>query len=156
MLHFSIALVLGICLAFGGTPMLAAQDTTTYEGGALRIESLRGDARVVRGADGALVGKIGIFRGIDVPNLVASSQKAAAEARKFVHDYKPGVLVLSIGVATTGLALGVSTIQDVSPLIKVGLTLSGIALVAYGAGRLEDAYNALERSVWWYNRDLKH
>jgi hypothetical protein len=54
-----------------------------------------------------------------------------------------------------GLALGVSRIEGVNPFITSGLTLSGIALVAYGGGRLEDAYNALARSVWWYNRDLR-
>jgi len=135
--------------------MLMGQ-TTSYEENALRIENQRGDMLVVRGANGDPVGKIGVFRGLDLARLVASSEKAAAEARKFARDYRPGTLLAAAGIATLGLAFGVARIQDVNSGITIGLTLTGIALVGYGAGRLENAYNALERSFWWYNHDLKH
>lgn len=155
MLRLSIAIFLGASLGLGGAPMLMGQ-ATSYEDNALRIETQRGDMLVVRGANGNPVGKIGVFRGLDVAGFVASSEKAAAEARKFARDYRPGTLLASAGIATLGLAFGVARIQDVNSGITIGLTLTGIGLVAYGAGRLENAYNALERSFWWYNHDLKH
>lgn len=154
MLRLLIAVSVGASLVFGGPPMLLGQ-TTSYDDNALRIENQRGDMLVVRGAGGNPVGKIGVFRGIDLTRLVGSSEKARIEAGNFVRDYKPGTLFVSVGIATLGLALGVARIQDVNSGITVGLTLTGIGLVVYGAGRLENAYNALERSFWWYNRDLK-
>lgn len=142
------------CLMLAGVPVLNAQGGT-YDDNALRVEGQRGDFRIVRGTEGTLVGKIGVFRGIDVTKLVASSEKATIEANTFARDYKPGVLLLSLGIATLGAAIGVSEIHDVNRGITTGLTLAGTGLVVYGAGRLEDAYNALSRSIWWYNRDLK-
>ena len=88
--------------------------------------------------------------------LVASSEKATIEAKAFARDYKPGVLLLSLGIATLGAGIGVSEIHDVNQVITTGLMLAGTGLIVYGAGRLENAYNALSRSIWWYNRDLKH
>ena len=155
MLRLFVAVFLAASLGLGGAPVLKGQ-TTSYEDNALRIENQRGDMLVVRGANGNPVGKIGVFRGLDLAGLVASSEKATAEARKFTRNYKPGTLLASAGIATLGLALGVGRIQDVNAGITIGLTLTGIGLVTYGAGRLEDAYNALERSFWWYNHDLKH
>ena len=155
MIRLVIAVSVGASLAFGGAPMLLGQ-ATSYDDNALRIENQRGDMLVVRGAAGNPVGKIGVFRGLDLRKLVGSSEKATVEAGKFVRDYKPGMLLVSVGIVAMGAAFASRQIQDVNPLITIGLTLSGIGLVAYGAGRLENAYNALERSFWWYNRELQH
>lgn len=133
----------------------AVAQESNYETRALRIEGHRGDTRIVRGADGSVVGTIGIFRGVNVAELVSESDRATFEAKRFAHDYGPGTLFLSVGIATLGASIGVSRINDVSPGIKTGLTLVSTGLIVYGAGRLQDAYNALERSIWWYNRDLR-
>jgi hypothetical protein len=137
-----------------GPPVVNAQGGT-YDDNALRVEGQRGDFRIVRGTEGTLVGKIGVFRGIDVTKLVGSSEKATIEAKTFVRDYKPGVLLLSLGIATLGASIGVSDIHDINRGIPAGLMLVGTGLIVYGAGRLENAYNELSRSIWWYNRDLK-
>jgi F420-dependent methylenetetrahydromethanopterin dehydrogenase len=142
------------CLMLARAPVLNAQGGT-YDDNALRVEGQRGDFRIVRGTEGTLVGKIGVFRGVDVTKLVASSEKATIEAKTFVRDYKPGVLLLSLGIATLGASIGVSDILDINRGIPAGLMLVGTGLIVYGAGRLENAYNALSRSIWWYNRDLK-
>ncbi|HEX2600718.1 MAG TPA: hypothetical protein VHL32_01300 [Gemmatimonadaceae bacterium] len=133
---------------------VSAQDSS-YETRALRIEGHHGDTRIVRGADGNVVGTIGIFRGINVEELVSESDKATLEAKQFAHDYGPGTIFLSLGIATLGASIGVSQINDVNRSITTGLTLAGTGLIVYGAGRLQNAYNALARSIWWYNRDLK-
>ena len=149
------AAIVAACLPLFAAPAVNAQ-AGTYDDNAFRVEGQRGDFRIVRGTEGTLVGKIGVFRGIDVTRLVASSEKATIEAKRFVRDYKPGVLLLSLGIATLGAGIGVSEIQNVNRAITTGLMLAGTGLIVYGAGRLENAYNALSRSIWWYNRDLKH
>jgi hypothetical protein len=150
-----VAPLVAAYLMHGGVSVLNAQ-AGTYDENALRVEGQRGDFRIVRGTDGTLLGKIGVFRGVDVTKLVASSEKAMIEAKSFARDYKPGVLLLSLGIATLGAGIGVSEIHDVNRTITTGLMLAGTGLIVYGAGRLENAYNALSRSIWWYNRDLKH
>jgi hypothetical protein len=137
--------------SYGGC--LYAQEST-YENNALRIEDSRGDMRIVRGNPGTVVGRIGVFHGTDIVRLVQSSERAAVEARSFARDYKPGTLSLAVGIATLGAGIGVSRMQGVNSGFSTGLLLSGTALIVYGAGRLENAYNALARSLWWYNRDL--
>lgn len=126
----------------------------SYDDNALRVEDSHGDIRILRGSEGAVVGRIGVFRSTDVVKLVESSGRAALEARKFARDYKPGTLFFAVGIATLGAAVGVSRIGNGGHGIATVLLLSGSGLVIYGAGRLEDAYNALARSLWWYNRDL--
>jgi hypothetical protein len=148
-----LTLCVGAAFALGESVVVSAQQPT-YDDSALRIEGRTGDLRIVRGTDGALVGKIGIFRGIDVAKVVGSSEKATIEAKKFSRDYRPGTLLLSLGIATMGAAIGVSHIHDVNRGITTGLTFAGTALIVWGGTRLERAYNALARSVWWYNRDL--
>jgi hypothetical protein len=150
-----LAPLVAACLVLAAVPVLNAQGGT-YDDNALRVEGQRGDFRIVRGTEGTVVGKIGVFRGVDVTKLVASSEKATIEAKRFVRDYRPGVLLLSLGIATLGAGIGVSAIHDINRGITTGLMLAGTGLIVYGAGRLEDAYNALSRSIWWYNRDLEH
>ena len=38
---------------------------------------------------------------------------------------------------------------------KLVLTIAGVALITYGGWRLGNAYRALSKSIWWYNRELK-
>ena len=110
--------------------------------------------RILRGSEGKVVARVGVFHSSDVVRLVASSDRATVEARKFARDYKPGTLFLAVGIATLGAGLGVSRVGNGSHGIATALLVSGTGLVVYGAGRLEEAYNALARSLWWYNRDL--
>jgi F420-dependent methylenetetrahydromethanopterin dehydrogenase len=142
-------------IALSAVSVLTAQEGTSYDDNALRLEGHVGDVRIVRGAQGTVLGKVGVFRGIDVAKLVTSSEKATIEAKNFAHDYGPGTWLTSLGIATLGAAIGVSRIHDVNSSITTGLMLAGTGLIVYGGSRLESAYNALSRSVWWYNRDLK-
>ena len=126
----------------------------SYDDNALRIEDSRGDMRIVRGSEGTVVGRIGVFRSTDVTRLVQSSERATIEARKFVRDYRPGTLFVAVGIATLGAAIGALRVGDGGHGLTTALTVSGTGFIVYGAGRLENAYNALAQSLWWYNRDL--
>jgi hypothetical protein len=154
MSRFYLVLCVGIYLSFVDTAVMNAQGAS-YDENALRLEGHRGDVRIVRGVHGTVLGKIGTFHSIDVAKLVSPSEKATAEARIFASDYGPGTWLAALGIATLGVAIGVSQIHDVNRGITTGLTLAGTGLIVYGGGRMENAYNALSRSIWWYNRDLK-
>ena len=141
-----------LCLM--GTTVMGAQDST-YDQNALRVESIRGELRVLRGAQGAVVARSGIFHAPRLASVVTQSDSAVAEARVFERDYQPGQYIAGLGLAMMGAAIGVSRIHDINTLIPSGLTIASVALIVYGAGRLESAYRALSKSIWLYNRDLK-
>jgi len=132
-----------------------AAEGQSYEQNALRLETNFGDVRIVRGVEGTVVGRIGVFRGVDVTQVVAASPNAVAEAREFQRNYRPGTVVLGLGLISLGASVGASQIQNVSSGITTGLTIATVGLIMYGGGKLQKAYNALHKSLWWYNRDLK-
>lgn len=136
-------------------PEIMTAQERSYDESALRLDAKFGDVRIVRGADGAIVGQIGVFRGADVAKIVAGSPNAVSEARAFERNYRPGMIVLGVGLMSLGASVGVSHIQGVDRGITTGLTVATFALITYGGSRLQTAYNALARSIWWYNRDLK-
>jgi hypothetical protein len=135
-------------------PPMNAQDHN-YDQNALRLDSNFGDVRIIRGIDGTVVGKIGVFRGIDVTQVVATSPNAVTEAREFQRNYRPGTIAFGLGLLTLGASVGVSHVNDMNRGITTGLTIASIGLITYGGGKLQKAYNALHKSLWWYNRDLK-
>jgi hypothetical protein len=136
-------------------PTTLSAQRSNYDAGALRLDSRFGDVRIVRGVDGPVVAKIGFFGGSDVARVVEQSPNAVTEAREFQKNYRPGTVVLALGLATLGATVGVSQIHDVDRGVTAGLSIATVGLIAYGGHRLERAYNALARSIWWYNRDLK-
>jgi hypothetical protein len=149
----SIALCTAQLFLSGATTM-SAQDLS-YDENALRAESHLGDLQIVRGRDGAVVARAGVFRGPRLTGLFSPSEQATAEAKVFERDYNPGVYIAAAGIATLGAAIGASRIPDINNGIPSGLTAAGVLMIAYGATKLERAYRALSRAIWWYNRDLK-
>jgi hypothetical protein len=154
MMSRSLLSILAACLLIAEPRIMNAQDHT-YDGNALRIDARLGEVRIVRGVDGPVVGQIGIIRGADVATIVSSSPNAVAEAREFQRNYRPGVIGLGLGLIALGASVGVSQIHDVNHGITTGLTIVTVGLITYGGTRLQRAYNALSRSIWWYNRDLR-
>jgi hypothetical protein len=132
-----------------------AAEGQSYEQNALGLDTNFGDVRIVRGVEGAVVGRIGVFRGVDVTQVVAGSPNAVAEAREFQRNYRSGTIVLGLGLISLGASVGASQIHDVNRGITTGLTIATFGLITYAGGKLQKAYNALHKSLWWYNRDLK-
>ena len=149
-----LALCVGAHLTLGGPGVLSAQDGS-YDANALRLEGRGGELRIVRGEEGTVLARISGFHTTDVVKLVSPSEPAMAEARIFSRDYIPGSWLAGLGIATMGAAIGVSRIHDLNNGIPTGLTAGAAALLIYGGVRLQNAYNALSRSIWLYNRDLK-
>jgi hypothetical protein len=133
---------------------MSAQDSS-YDDNALRVESRRGNLQIVRGIQGTVVARAGVFHGPRVANLVTRSDSAVAEAKIFERDFGPGQLALGLGIMTLGAAIGISRIPDMNPAITTGFGIATFALFAYAGTKLESAHRALSKAVWWYNRDLK-
>jgi hypothetical protein len=148
-----LALCAGACSLTMEPTLMTAQDQS-YDESALRLDAHFGDFRIVRGVSGTVVGKIGVFHGIDVASVVSPSPNAIAEAKKFQRDYRPGTLIASLGIATLGAAIGASRIPNLNQAIPTGLTIASVGLITYGGSKLESAYRALSKAIWWYNRDL--
>lgn len=127
----------------------------SYDENALRVDQHRGTISIVRGVSETVVVRIGAFRPVDVTRIVSPSANAVAEAKIFERDYRPGTWIASLGFATLGAAIGSSRIANVNQAITNGLTIGGMGLITYGGWRLSNAYRALSKSIWWYNRDLK-
>ena len=148
-----LAICAGSCLLTARPTLMAAQDQS-YDESALRIDEHYGTISIVRGASETVVGKIGVFRGTDLATVVSSSPNAVAQAKIFQRDYKPGTLVASLGIVTMGAAFGAYRIPDINSWIPSGLTIGAVMLITYGGTKLESAYRALSKAIWWYNRDL--
>ena len=144
-----------MCLMTFPTVALAQADAAhSYDTNALRVESRFGDFRIVRGVDGVVVGRLGTFSRLDLTKVVAPSENALTEAREFNRNYGPGTLASAIGAIALRVSLAVASNNDASWGL-ISAEVAGSGLLLYGGIRLNRAFNALSRSIWWYNRDLK-
>ena len=149
-----LELCAGICLLSTRPVVMTAQERT-YDENALRVDQHRGTISIVRGVSESVVLNVGPFRAADVAGIVSPSPNAVGEARKFEHDYRPGTWIASLGIATLGVAIGSYRVAELNQVIPTSLTVAGVSLITYGGWRLGNAYRALSKSVWWYNRELK-
>ena len=150
-----LALIAGACVGFGATNAGAqSKDSTrSTEAQALRYESYFGNARIIRGADGPIVGTAGWFRDFDVEKLVATSPSAVSDARLYKTNNVRASVVGSIGAAVTliGVAVTANASNNASsPVLIIG----GVGMMAWAAQHFTIAYSALSRSLWWYNKDV--
>jgi hypothetical protein len=129
-------------------------DTMSYDANALRLESHFGDVRIVRGLSGPVVATVGTFHRVDLAKIVGTSENATREARDFERNERPGAIASLIGGIIFGASIALSATNDASWGL-VSAELLGAGLVFYGGVRLNRAYNALSKSIWWYNRDLR-
>jgi hypothetical protein len=136
-----------------GIPARAQDSTPSYDTRALRFESSWGNVRLIRGADGSVIGTGGWFRDFELEKLLASSPSAVAQARVYQTNNFRGSLVGGIGAATTVVGILVtanSSNNASSPVLIIG----GLGAMVWGAQHLSRSYSALSRALWWYNRDL--
>jgi hypothetical protein len=146
-----LALCTGICVIAAA----ATAQERSYDESALRIEEHMGTLSLVRGTSETVVAKIGTFRGGTVAEVLSPSPRAVAEAKVFQNNYRRGAWMAAIGVATLGAAIGATRVSDLNQAIPTSLTVVSVSLIAVGGLKLDTAYRALARAVWWYNRDLK-
>lgn len=137
------------------TPERAVDSTHSYDAQALRFESNWGNVRIIRGANGTVLGTAGWFRDFDVEKLLASSPQAAAEARVYRTNNFRGSVIGGIGALTTvtGILITANSRNDASSPVMI---IGGMGAMVWGVQHLNKSYSALSRALWWYNRDLAH
>jgi hypothetical protein len=135
-------------------PVTAPTDSArSYDVRALRFESSLGNVRIIRGADGQLVGTGGWFRDTELEKLVASSPNAIAQARLYEKNNFRGSLVGTVGAVTSVVGL-VLTTNSSNSAASPALIIGGVAAMVWGVQHVNESYSALSRALWWYNRDL--
>jgi hypothetical protein len=147
---FLPALLLTLLLSAPGTAQAPA-GACPYHECALRVEPRRTATVLVRGAEGEVVGRVGLFGIPELQGLVAPSDSAVAYARSYQRGARVG-----------GGWLMAGTIASVAPIFLTGWSdearlagaLAGSAATLYGALTLADAQRALSRAIWWYNGTL--
>lgn len=150
-----VALIACACAGFCARAAGAQSKDSTRgaEVQALRYEPYFGNARIIRGADGPIVGTAGWFRDFDVEKLVATSPSAQPDARLYKTNNFRASVVGSIGATVTLIGVAVtanSSNNASSPILIIG----GVGALAWAAQHFTIAYSALSRSLWLYNRDL--
>ena len=153
MSRLTVVLIVAHLLTMGAS-MIAAQESG-YDENALRVVSRQGTMQILRGVEGTVASRAGIFHGPRVADLVAQSDSALAEAKIFERDYQPAQWLLATAIVSLGAAIGASRINDINPFIQGGLIATTFISFAFGAKKLDSAYQALSKAIWWYNRDLK-
>ena len=115
---------------------------------------LFGAARILRGENAEVVGRVSGFGGSNLRKLLAGSDSAVMHARRYTNASRASSI---IGIVGAGLAFAAfRTLDDdntnygsASALIiasaAVGITAGGFQL---------RAQRELSRAVWWYNRDV--
>jgi hypothetical protein len=130
-----------------------ADSTHSYDALALRFVTSWGNVRIIRGAQGAVIGTAGWFRDPGLEALLAASPRAVTEVKDYETNNFRGSLVGGIGAAATvvGILVAANGSNNAStPIIVVG----GVSAMAWGAQHLSMSYAALSRAMWWYNRDV--
>jgi len=125
----------------------------SYDAHALRFESSWGTVRIIRGADGQLVGTGGWFRDIQLEKLVAGSPSALSQARLYEKNNFRGSLVGTVGAVTSAVGL-VLTTNSSNSAASPALIIGGVGAMVWGFQHVNMSYSALSRALWWYNRDL--
>ncbi|MFN2564114.1 MAG: hypothetical protein ABR499_03795 [Gemmatimonadaceae bacterium] len=128
----------------------AAPDTAcSYSRCALRVEHRFLSTRLVRGASGESVSRLGWFgRGVDV--LLAGPGSAAYHARQYRSRR-----TTSDALDFVAAALAVVAATQTDDFVESGpFLLTATALELISLPFWLGARRSLDRSVWWYNREL--
>jgi len=62
---------------------------------------------------------------------------------------------LSLGIVAVAADAILVRVNGNPSFVTSGLGIGGVVLIVSGAERLDKASEALSKSLWWYNRDLR-
>jgi hypothetical protein len=140
------------CVALQTEPVdaqAATDSACSYSRCALRIDHGFFSTRLVRGTSGERVARLGWF-GSGVDLLLAGSDSTAHHARLYQSRRRTGdALGFVGGVLTLAAVWTTDDAVDGSLLLISGIVFEVASLPFHFSAR-----RSLDRSVWWYNRDL--
>jgi hypothetical protein len=145
-------IIIAALLLSGLAPVAHAQQgaNCTWDSCALRIRApsfTRGPA-LVRGAQDEEIVPLGLMQPAIAPYMWSDSSRHYAERYDVLYD-RGGIL----NIAGTATAI-------IAPIIfpntsqKIGFTLVGVGISILGGVFTNQANDALNRAVWWHNREL--
>jgi hypothetical protein len=128
-----------------------AAGACTYDRCALRVQppTFATPLMLVRGAHGEEVIRLGLLEPAVAP-WVMLSDSAVAHARVYDLLYDRGSL---LNITGTIIAIGAPVLLR-GTMQKIAFTGAGIGMTVYGGHLLNQANDALNRALWWYNREL--
>jgi hypothetical protein len=146
-----ILIIPALLLLAGAAPLVAQQQRCTYDRCALRVQppTLNTPLMLVRGVDAEEVIRLGLLEPAVAP-WVALSDSAVAHARVYDVMYDRGSL---LNIAGTVIAIGAPVLLR-GTMQKIAFTGVGVGMSIYGGILVNQANDALNRAVWWYNREL--
>jgi hypothetical protein len=134
--------------------MVGTAAPCSYLDCALRVEPGMRGARLIRGADGRLVGRLGLFHKSGIDSLLAMPDSTGLFARRYVAERHSGLILQVIGMALlAGSAIRTTTRHhwDGWDFATQGV---GYGFLIPASRRLTRADQNLSRAVWWYNSSL--
>jgi hypothetical protein len=150
--------LLAVLAALASTTRPAAAQSPsgcTYDDCALRREGVFFGQRIVAGVNGRVVARQG-FAGFRLDSALAASPRALAEARIHRRESAAAGVLLLAGSVLGAVAL-VDAARDGDEIdgTRGTLLVGGAALSVVGGWRAQIADRALNRALWWFNRDLR-
>lgn len=128
--------------------------TCDYNACALRTKLSWGSWRIIRGEQEQEVVRLGMFRAPNIESIVSTSPEALAEVRAFRKNYTSGEVMQVLGVFLMGAGIALASANNSAALSYTAVGGGG-ALLFYGVSRHVNAFNALHKTIWLYNRSLK-
>lgn len=127
----------------------------TYRECALRMDVGLLGPRIVRGVEGEVVARSGLFGGFSpsVERAVEGSEPAVDLAQRYQQRTRTGRLIL-----LTGFALGVAyelTEHELSDTARAGISVASVGSLLFSFERFYAAQKSLSQALFSYNASLK-
>lgn len=127
-------------------------DSTRRETMMLRIEPATDGDKIYRGLEAEPIASIGGWRGVDLEKIVTPSLQALKEAHTYNQNYFRGNVLIFSGIGFFGAALAAHQLGNGGGTLP--LAVGGFVALKFGFNRVNLAYRAASKAVWWYNHDL--
>ena len=146
-----------IVIGFGAARVQAQSSACTYDTCALRLRSrFFSGMSIVQGHDARRVAKLGLFAPhVDV--LASGSDSVRSHFQAFRKHQSTGGALTLIGALAGGVAAGLAYDRahyDAHKTAFWSLAAVSLTFSLWGGAHVTSGRDHLERSIWFYNRDL--
>jgi len=128
----------------------------SFDDCAVRLEFSFFERSIVRGRDGVRVARLGYFSGGAVVRAFARSDTAMRYAKLYESRHNTAAALGLVSAVITYIPFALRDDLDSDDVLREELAtfLAAAAVGVVGAYFETGALNALQRAIWWHNRDL--
>jgi hypothetical protein len=150
-----LAAALGAAVAPAAARAQSPAPACSYDTCALRREGVFFSQRVLAGAQGRVVARGG-FSGFRLDSAMAGSPRALTELRIHRREARRGSLLTLVGGVVTAVRVVQAARDDGrrNSTETTAIVAGGAVVSLVGGWRIQIADRALNRALWWHNRDL--